>query len=88
MALGVILINTKDEKEHDVYKELEKDRDYKKNETPHLIELAPLFGEHDILCIAEADNFDVLGHYIAHVQAIDGVVATKVLTGIRYEEKR
>jgi len=82
MVIGVIFIDTANGMEHEVYKELEKDLADKKPDTPHLTSLHPIFGEHDMGCIARANDYEQLGRYVVdRVRAIEGVISTRIYTG-------
>lgn len=77
MAVGFVLISTVPGKEHEVYNAL--------LAVPEIIELHPLFGEHDLIAKLEAKDFDTLGHIIVDkIRSIDGVDETKTLTGTRF----
>ena len=77
MSVGFVLISTVPGKEHEVYNAL--------LQVPEIIELHPLFGEHDLIAKLEARDFDELGHTIVgRIRSIDGVHETKTLTGTRF----
>jgi DNA-binding Lrp family transcriptional regulator len=83
MVIGVIFIDAATGKEHDVYKELEKDLADKKPDMPHLTSLYLMFEEYDVGCIARANNYEQLGRYVVdRVRAIEGVVSTRIYTGV------
>ncbi len=77
MAIGFVLISTAPAKEHDVFTEL--------SNVKNIVELHPLFGEYDIIAKVEAEDFNRLGQIVVDkIRAIDGVIDTKTLTGIRF----
>lgn len=71
------MISTAPAKEHDVYNELSK--------IPQVIELHPLFGEYDLIAKIEAEDFNQMGEIVVDsIRAINGVIDTKTLTGIKF----
>ncbi len=75
MPIGFVLINTLPKQEHQVYNKLTK--------LPEIIELYPLYGEYDFIIKLEVDNYKDLGNVILNnIKTINGVVDTKVLTGL------
>ncbi len=74
MALGFVLVSTAPNREQEVYENLLR--------VPEITDLHPLFGEFDIIAKIHAADFDALGHAIVtQIRAIDGITATKTLTG-------
>jgi len=77
MVVGFVLISTAPAKEHEVYNELLKVKE--------IVELHPLFGEYDLIAKIETDDFNLLGQVVVDkVRAIQGVIDTKTLTGIKF----
>jgi DNA-binding Lrp family transcriptional regulator len=77
MAIGFVLVSTAPAKEHDVYNKL--------LEVPEIVELHPLFGEYDLIAKIEAEDFNKLGQIVVDkIRAIQGVIDTKTLTGIKF----
>jgi DNA-binding Lrp family transcriptional regulator len=77
MAIGFVLISTAPTKEHDVFNEL--------NVFDEIIELHPLFGEYDLIAKVETKDFEMLGEVVVdRIRAINGVIDTKTLTGIKF----
>ena len=77
LAIGFVLISTAPAREHDVYNMLLKVKE--------IVELHPLFGEYDLIAKIEAKDFNKLGQVVVdQIRAIDGVIDTKTLTGIKF----
>ena len=77
MAIGFVLIKTLPARESDVYKELSKNE--------HVEELYILFGEFDLIAKLSAEDYDTLSQVvIEEIRAVDGVVDTRTLTGIKF----
>ena len=77
LAIGFVLISTAPAREHEVYNKLLKVKE--------IVELHPLFGEYDLIAKIEAKDFNRLGQIVVdQIRAIDGVIDTKTLTGIKF----
>ena len=77
VAIGFVLISTAPAREHEVYNMLLKVKE--------IVELHPLFGEYDLIAKIEAQDFNRLGQIVVdQIRAIDGVIDTKTLTGIKF----
>jgi DNA-binding Lrp family transcriptional regulator len=77
VAIGFVLISTAPAREHEVYNQLLKVKE--------IVELHPLFGEYDLIAKIEAQDFNRLGQIVVdQIRAIDGVIDTKTLTGIKF----
>jgi len=77
MAIGFVLIRTVPARESDVYKVL--------SQNEHVMELYILFGEFDLIAKVTAEDYDTLSQVvIEEIRAVDGVVDTRTLTGIKF----
>lgn len=77
MVVGFVLIRTAPTRERDVYQSL--------LDVPGLVELHPLFGDHDLLAKVEAPSYDELGAIVVNgIRNVHGVVDTQTLTGMRF----
>ncbi len=77
MAIGFVLIRTVPARESDVYKVLSKNT--------HVVELYILFGEFDLIAKVTAEDYDTLSQVVIdEIRAVDGVVDTRTLTGIKF----
>lgn len=73
MALGFVLVQVEPGREQEVYQTLQG--------LDGLVELHPLFGEHDLIAKVEATDLDALGRAIvSNIRTIPGVSSTKTLT--------
>lgn len=73
MAVAYVLITAEAGREKEVYDKLLK--------VPEVRELMPLFGEYDLICKLDAQDFDSLGQTIlAKIRTIAGVAQTRTLT--------
>jgi len=73
MAMGFVLINTAPGKEADVYRALKNVSEIKN--------LYPVFGDYDIVAIAEAKDAETLGRFIvSKIRSVPGITDTKTLT--------
>ncbi len=78
MVVGYVLINTSPGSEHQVYNELRR--------VANIVEVHPLFGEHDLLVKIEIDDYNELGNIvIEQIRKIEGVEDTKTLAGISFD---
>ena len=77
MVVGYVLINTSPGSEHQVYNKL--------RTVGEIVEVHPLFGEHDLLVKIEIDDYNRLGNIVIdHIRTIEGVEDTKTLAGISF----
>ena len=73
MALGFVLVQVEPSREQEVYKAMQG--------LDGLVEVHPLFGEHDLIAKVEAADLDTLGNIIvAGIRSIPGVSSTKTFT--------
>lgn len=72
--IAYVLVNASPQLEHSVYNTLIK--------IDKISEVHPLFGEYDIIIKIEADDTDTISNIIiSQIRTIEGVLATKTLTG-------
>ena len=77
MAIGFVLIRTSPAREHEVYEHL--------TTIKEIVELHPLFGEYDFIAKITAEDYNRLGNIVVErIRAVEGVVDTKTLTGIKF----
>lgn len=77
MAIAFVLVNTEAGREKEVHDHLQR--------LPDVIELVPLFGEHDFIVKMEGASLEQIGAAILNaVRPIPGVLATKTLTGTKF----
>ena len=77
MLIAYVLVSTQPQKEHNVYTTLLDSKD--------ITEIHPLFGEWDLICKIEAETQEQLSKIVTEkIRNIDGVPATKTLTGCQF----
>jgi DNA-binding Lrp family transcriptional regulator len=72
IVVSYVLINTLPEKEHEIYNQL-------LNEA-RIIELRPLFKEHDMIAKIKTENYNKLEGFVKNkIKLIEGIVDTKTI---------